>query len=155
MSYNWTSAATPQGRERLKELLDSGMAVITKEASHHISGDGLEISSKHPDGTYKIHNGRCVPNSQEWESIMGRVYGDQSAFRLEFLDPNPEPEPVKDENGLLPCAHCGGKAEVFGEALMCSIKCSDCDGGFVEVGHSAYKNLKLKWNRRDGKEVNP
>lgn len=30
MSYQWTSAATPQGRERLKELADSGTDVFVK-----------------------------------------------------------------------------------------------------------------------------
>lgn len=74
MSYNWTSASTPQGRERLKELMDSGFTVV-----------GRSIDGMHDDECYFI--------DPEYD-----IAGDESLEYLQFLDPSPS-QP-KDENGL-------------------------------------------------------
>ena len=49
------------------------------------------------DDLYNIHNGRCFPNSEEWDSIMEYVYGANRSVRLLFLAPRPalEPKPLE------------------------------------------------------------
>lgn len=92
--YNWTDAGTPQGRERLKELLDSRMGVITVEEGGAAMGQPYVHTWKYGnDDLYNIHNGRCFPNSAEWDAIMERMYGPGKTVRLLFLDPSPRLEP--------------------------------------------------------------
>ena len=88
MKYNWKKIDTTEGSARLKELLDSGFAVLTIERGGAVNGQPIQVSSKHPDGVYNIHDGRCFPNSEEWDSIMGSVY--RNGLYLEFLDPRPD-----------------------------------------------------------------
>ena len=159
MSYNWKDASTPQGRDRLKELMESNVAVIS------MSGDGeLSESFIEPDGTIVINHG----SYEDWQDVdeMDVLFG------LEFLDPfSPSPEPVADENGLLPCPFCGenGRYEVFDETcnsvvhdIECGIQCQGCYVS-VEIEVDRKKNTRedakelaaKAWNTRAGKEVNP
>jgi hypothetical protein len=96
MSYNWKDASTPQGRERLKELMESNVAVIS------MSGDGeLSESFIEPDGTIVINHS----SYEDWQDVdeMNVLFG------LEFLDPSPESRPSND---LLWEAFMAGRATV-------------------------------------------
>ena len=93
MSYNWQSAATEQGRERLKELAQRGIDVIAYFGN---ANKYMDVSFE--DGTY------FMDHEEAFDSIEELV-GDDTYFR--FLDPEPT-APVVDENGLLPCPFCGG-----------------------------------------------
>ena len=95
MKYNWKKIDATEGSARLKELLDSGFAVLTVERGGAVNGQPIQVSSKHPDGVYNIHDGRCFPNSEEWDSIMGSVY--RNGLYLEFLDPCPDLPELKWE----------------------------------------------------------
>lgn len=105
--------------------------------------------------TIRMEHDECLEIVRRTE-LLYQELGVERPARISFEDlrwggfwhAEPEPTPKNTENELLPCPHCGGKAKVFGEALMCSILCADCDGGFIEVGHGVYKSLLLKWNRR-------
>ena len=150
MSYNWVDASTKQGLERFKELGDMKLAVITR------SGDGtLSECFCEPDGTIVI-------NQVGYEDLED-AEENNAFFSLEFLDPSPEP--VADENGLLPCAHCGSKSSgfSFGEwdrYTECVVSCSDCSVRASAMEDYNKKDLAqqraiIDWNRRAGKETNP
>jgi hypothetical protein len=84
------------------------------------------------------------------------------AAGIEFLDPQP-PKPVPDENGLLPCPFCGGKAEIKCDHItawevMTEVGCNDCHLGFCYLSNVNDKEAdtsitKEQWNRRAGKEA--
>lgn len=154
MSYNWQLAATPQGRERLKELIEDGHQIATRRTG---------------EGRYKyiITHSELDPHSGDLV-IDNDIYGDwedaeeSNAFDdLEFLDPEP-PAPVVDENGLLPCAHCGGKAEIenntypripkYETIIRCSTgvwECAASQYGFSKESHEeSFAICKPRWNRR-------
>lgn len=99
-AYNWIDICSFEARKRLKELIDDGDLVITREDMRGgTANPSLSWSSggPFPDGTYNIHNNRCVPNSEKWDEILERVYGAASPYRLSFLSPRPlvlEPKPL-------------------------------------------------------------
>jgi len=149
MSYNWTSAATPQGRERLKELLDSGKGVIvsTWPMNFHV----ITLN----EGKYNILDRGAFDS---FDAMIDSLKGPQ------FLDPSPSPEPVADENGLLPCPFCGGKAitEFLAvEGASEKIHSAFCDDDDCIGSHCMWADMPSKegaiaaWNRRSGKEANP
>lgn len=89
MSYNWQSAATPQGRERLKELIEDGHQIATRRT---VEGRYKHIIT-HSD--LNPHSGDLVIDNdvyEDWEDAEGNNTFDD----LEFLDPEP-PAPVVDE----------------------------------------------------------
>jgi len=83
----------PQGRERLKELVNSlnGSEFIIVAISYKQSERFLQ----------SIFKERAFADKSDIE----RFLEDPIPIK-EFLDP--PPEPVADENGLLPCPFCGG-----------------------------------------------
>lgn len=135
MNYNWKKIDTKEGMTRFKELLDSRFAVLTVERGEAANGQPIEVSSKHPDGVYDIHGGRCFPNSEEWDSIMGSVY--RNGLCLEFLDPRPdlpalkwEPHDVGEETtteGMFAYYVQQDQFEVFvrGKLLECKLLVAD------------------------------
>lgn len=135
MSYNWQSVATPQGRERLKELLDAGHRIIGKV------GEFGRITAlwKSDGGAYDI-------DGYISESMFHKARLDD----IEFLDPDP-PQPKPDENGLLPCPFCGGKAH-----HLITIRFDNwigCDSCGASTAHFREANRAFAaWNRRQGKE---
>ena len=90
MSYNWTSAATAKGRERLKELLESEKCVFVV-----IHGrEGI---------LYNVLRGVQNPFGREVKyNLLMRLDSISKPFEwyiengIEFLDPEP-PAPVVDE----------------------------------------------------------
>lgn len=161
MSYNWTSAATPQGRERLKELMDSdkGLIVSTWPMS-------LFVLSMN-DGKYQLLGWKS------FDTVDDLLNGTKG---LQFLDPNPQPEPnddapegyhivtfakdqEKDENGLLPCPFCGEVkyiecGNMYGNTLYKFIvTCKGC--GATSCDGETDSEAIAAWNRRAGKEANP
>ena len=83
MSYNWQSADTPQGRERLKELMDRGIELI---AYLGLANRYADISLE--NGTYFI-DGECAHDSIE------ELINDDDYFR--YLDPEPpKPQPLPE-----------------------------------------------------------
>lgn len=112
MAYNWTAANTPQGRERLKELMDLGIEVIGRGVSKRVNTppNAITIFKKEDDG-YRIYLWK-----QDWDDC----YLDG----IEFLDPSPEPRPSE---GLLRQAHERG-------ALWNSFECPQLsmEDDFVE-----------------------
>jgi hypothetical protein len=105
MSYNWTSAATPQGRERLKDLVENDKQIVIREKGvisvASIAEDGCLIF-----GRFEYDN---------WEDAeINETFDD-----LEFLDPEPT-APVVDEfiKGLdyCECNGCGWVGQV-GETI--------------------------------------
>lgn len=65
-------------------------------------------------------------------------------------------EPVTDENGLMPCPLCGGKARirhmyVAGEPSHSRVECTECN---VKTDFYVYeygeRNVIRVWNRRAG-----
>ena len=144
MSYKWEKANTPEGLDRLKELIDNGIQLSTK------SGDGsIYECFRQPDGCIFIDG--C--EYDDWADAEN-----EDAFsHIEFLDPDPQPKP--DENGLLPCPFCGGKAELLtyseGQFNGFQIRCPD-------ISCHAYKNTQpinywpmaqlerqtAKWNKK-------
>jgi hypothetical protein len=76
MAYNWTSASTPQGRERLKELMDGKITLVCR------SIDGM-------------HDDECYFLDPEYD-----ISSDDSIGYMHFLDPSPSPEP-RPSNDLL------------------------------------------------------
>ena len=136
MSYNWVSASTAEGRDRLKELMDKGEPLAMRE-DNSFGGkriiEGIKI-----DRTYYVGN-RGVPSSlwAKWD-LNG----------VEFLDPE-QNKPDTDENGLLPCPLCGGKGEykvntyVFPHTY--AIVCNEC---LVKIEGKDIDRLLPRWNRR-------
>lgn len=82
IGYNWTDAGTQQGRDRLKELLDSGVEVVTSFAPHGLESPNSTMMSYCHAGKYKIQGFRYdpMPNIDVLESLF-------------FLDPSPRLEP--------------------------------------------------------------
>lgn len=82
MSYKWESASTPQGRERLKELLDQGHRIVGKV------GEFGRITAlwKSDGGAYDI-------DGYISESMFHKARLDD----IEFLDPDPQPK-AKDKS---------------------------------------------------------
>ena len=108
MGYNWQSAATPQGRERLKKLMDLGVKVPCRDASSIRADEHRylfpELRMEHFDGNkprvyyrfgfpYDVYEDRFVDDAPDWLT------------RVEFLDPEP-PAPVVDEKPLDFGAYC-------------------------------------------------
>jgi len=76
MAYNWKAASTPQGRERLKELMDGKITLVCR------SIDGM-------------HDDECYFLDPEYD-----ISSDDSIGYMHFLDPSPSPEP-RPSNDLL------------------------------------------------------
>lgn len=55
------------------------------------------------------------------------------------------PSPAPDENGLLPCAHCGGKADIQDGEKTFAIRCFRC---YVGVQGFIEADIRMKWNTR-------
>lgn len=85
MSYNWIKANTPQGRERLIELMDKGNRVVGKRQGQLYE---LFYSDERMGGCYWI-------GKMTWKSLWNDVVLTNDFIDVEFLDPEP------DENGLL------------------------------------------------------
>jgi len=154
MSYNWTSAATPQGRERLKELMDGGFEVAVRYWMQLSYPHHNDPAHYHKFAKLKGSTGySCLPtinHSPKWEDV---VFDD-----LEFLDPSPSPEPVADENGLLPCAHCGNRLAIVKSFNGLTVRCytpkcvfNPQVNMFFESENEAIKAA----NTRSGKESKP
>lgn len=77
MYYNWTDASTPQGRERLKELLDEGIEVLIQ-----ITRFSVSYARKCESGEYRCAG--YIP-ADKWDSF--------NFEGIEFLDPSPRLEP--------------------------------------------------------------
>ena len=88
MSYNWIDAATPQGRERLKELLDREGSVIGKTPNLKMFTKGATFCEC-GSPCYDVDGGIC---QEYWDSIC--------FDGIEFLDPDPRLpiEALKAEN---------------------------------------------------------
>jgi Lar family restriction alleviation protein len=141
MSYNWVDASTPQGRERLKELVHKGPIIAY-----------FGHANKYMDVSFEGGN-YFIAHEDAYDSIE-ELIGDDDYFR--FLDPSPSPEPVADENGLLPCPFCGGKAIVAEHDLLYTRFIANCES--CEAESSVFlKRVEAiaAWNRRAGKETNP
>jgi hypothetical protein len=148
MSYNWISAATPQGRKRLKELVENDKQIVIREKGvisvASIAEDGCLIF-----GRFEYDN---------WEDVeINEMFDD-----LEFLDPEPT-APVVDENGLLPCPFCGGKAatkadNVTAWEVIIETGCHDCRIGFCALSNINEKDAdtiatNAQWNERTGRGI--
>jgi hypothetical protein len=145
MTYNWISANTPQGRERLKELADSGACVFAR----HNGREGLfyNVLAKMPNtfGRKESYNLLMRLNS------ISRPFDWYIENGLEFLDPQP-PKPQLDENGLLPCPFCGGKANGLSVPFgYFSVECPKCK--FMLMEKESTELITNDWNRRAGKET--
>ena len=51
---------------------------------------------------------------------------------------------ICSSEGIDKCS-CGGNARYFGEALMCSVKCENCDAYLMDVGEDL--NIRERWNQ--------
>ena len=144
MSYNWTSASTPQGRERLKQILDSGIGVVLSTWPMNL----YAVASI--QGIYEMSGRGWFP------TVDDMIEGLKSP---QFLDPSPSPEPVADENGLLPCPFCGEVkyiecGNMYGNTLYKFIvTCKGC--GATSCDGETDSEAIAAWNRRAGKEANP
>ena len=101
MSYNWIDAATPQGRERLKELLDKGIRVVGKVGQY----GRITAFWKHEDGAYDVD---CY--------LPEPFFLERNLSDVEFLDPDQDSqiEALKSENEQLVkiCQDSAGKEVV-------------------------------------------
>lgn len=144
MSYNWTTASTPQGRERLKELVDSlnGPEFIIVALSYKQGERFLQ----------NIFKERAFAD----KSDIDRFFDDPIPIK-EFLDPSPT-QP-KDENGLLPCPFCGESKYVecgnmYGNPLYkFVVTCKHC--GATSCDSETKDEAMAAWNSRVGKEPQP
>ena len=85
MSYNWQPAATPQGRERLKKLLDQGIRIVGKVGQF----GRITAFWKHDNG-YDVD--AFLPD-ESW-------YNARAMDGLEFLDPEP-PAPETNLDAII------------------------------------------------------
>jgi len=83
MAYNWTAANTPQGRERLKELMDSGKTIVCKiDGSIREAVQSISINSERCYTIWRVHI---------LESDWNLTLAIDLLNRVSFLDPSPEP----------------------------------------------------------------
>ena len=153
MSYNWTSASTPQGRERLKELIENKYCVhcFHRASGHFLSGVSYCWNSS-PDQKFHAVSISWTKNFLYIDGIINWAVENN----IEFLDPSPSPEPVADENGLLPCPFCGGKAIVAEHDLLYTRFIANCESCEAESSVFLKREEAIEaWNRREGKETNP
>ena len=140
MSYNWIDAATPQGRERLKELLDREDSVIGKTPNLKMFTKGATFCEC-GSPCYDVDGGIC---QEYWDSIC--------FDGIEFLDPEPrQPEPQKCPNSLL------SLADAIVEAIYKARNTEDEEWG--KISHPLLLELWLDaiddaWNRRDPDQPN-
>ena len=100
MSYNWISAATPQGRERLEELADSGKNVVAKLNGHE--GILYNVLANMPN-TFKR------PKWYSFIQRLGNIYKPIEWYienGIEFLDPDQDSQiaAIKAENKRMKAA---------------------------------------------------
>ena len=144
MNFNWIDAATPQGRERLQELMDKGKPIAMREDDSF--GGKRIIEGIKIDRTYYVGK-RGVPSS---------IWAKWDLSGVEFLDPEPrQPEPHKDEikcpNSLL------SLADAIVEAIYKARNTEDEEWG--KISHPLLLELWLDaiddaWNRRDPDQPN-
>ena len=142
MSDNWTPASTPQGRERLKELMDGNHKVVCKAFPNNFGRNYDESFIAEKFGNeYRL---TC------WVPVGG--FDGFNLDGIEFLDPSPTPQ-QPDENGLLPCPFCGGKASgIHIPFNFYTVECSACK--FFILERETPQLAMSAWNRRAGKEPN-
>jgi len=119
MSYNWEKASTPKGRERLKELMDSGHKVVCKASANDFGRNSDEVMLAYrfsQDGQpfyYLVH--AWIP-ANGWENAN---FDD-----IEFLDPEPQkPHPITiDEMREYCIKWCEGHEEPLDSENWCSAR---------------------------------
>lgn len=140
--YNWKDASTPEGRERLIDLMDQGIRVVGKRKGQI---DHFFYSDERMGGCYWI-------GKMTWKSLWNDVVINNDFIEVEFLDP--EPPQTVDENGLLPCPFCGGKASIrerFGWGLdnIFIVMCNDgINCGSQSPPFSTKEKAIESWNKR-------
>ena len=105
MSYNWISAATLQGRERLKELMDMGKTVVCKiDGAIREAKQSLTIGHVRHYSIWRVHIAEC-----DWSLTLTTAL----LNRVEFLDPDQDNQiaALKAENKQLlkACQDSAGK----------------------------------------------
>lgn len=181
MIYNWQSAATPQGRERLKELLDGGYKIVGKVGEFgritafwrrdHICYDidgfipvdmfpkmrleGIEFLD--PEPPMPQPDQRCCINCLQWFGESGNPEPLLCPKCKHELFPVTSSRPQLDENGLFLCPFCGGKAEIhyqLHDLEDYAVKCSNCGCEPCPWGLRVSKAEAIEdWNSRQGKEA--
>lgn len=143
MNYNWTSASTPQGRERLFEIL---------KKNHHV---GIRRTDLKLLDFIRWNDGQMFCGLIDMEDNIHAYeideYITEHGNNLLFLDPSPTQHP--DENGLLPCPFCGGKASGIQIPFnFYTVECRACK--FFILERETPQLAMAAWNTRAGNEPN-
>ena len=147
MSYNWVSASTPQGRERLFQIL--------KECGH-VGLQRLDLNlfdfirrAEDRFGTQMFCG--LIDMEDNIHAYEIDEYITEHGNNLLFLDPSPTQHP--DENGLLPCPFCGGKASGIQIPFnFYTVECRACK--FFILERETPQLAMAAWNTRAGNEPN-
>jgi len=118
-------------------LLDLGIDVIVRRRKKQVS-----TWTKETDEVFR-------------ENHYASYYTDAQIGTVEFLDPSPSPEPVANENGLLPCPICGGKSILQQGPMSYNVACERAYCVTFQMWRTDSKSTIEAWNRRAGKEANP
>jgi Lar family restriction alleviation protein len=132
----------------ISNSFDKWLRILKKEGEITIREDGGEA--------FKIQKVGGGYESKSFESYDLNDVIDWMSTRagLEFFYPNKD---GLDENGLLPCPFCGGKAEIHYQLHDLgdyAVKCSNCGCEPCPWGLRVSKAEAIEdWNRRAGKEA--